>query len=170
MEVAMHPSSSMPKEWNYALALPLCAAVAAVAYGALPALREPTSGGTFGFDNLLKLLVWWYGLLGVALCYLGQAAFRVPLGLGSVAGSVIALLYSAMRGAHRDFGGYPNYPLDPDGNMLFLLGCVAGSVLLVWFDRRKRDASTQSYPYVASGLLFVWIVLPLPGMSIIASH
>lgn len=166
----MNPSSSMPKEWNYALALPLCAAVAAVAYGALPALREPTSGGTFGFDNLLKLLVWWYGLLGVALCYLGQAAFRVPLGLVSVAGSAIALLYSAMRGAHRGYSGFPAYPLDPDGNMLFLLGCLTASVLVVWFDRRKRDTSTQTYPYVASGLLFVWIVLPCLAMSIFAPH
>lgn len=164
----MNPSSSMPKEWSYALALPLCAAVAVVVYGALPALRAPTDGGTFGLDNLFKLLVWWYGLLGVALCYLGQAAFRVPLGLASVAGSGCALLYSATRSAAPNHSSYPAYPLDPDGNMLFLLGCVAGSVLVVWIDLRKRHALSPSHSYVASGLLFLWIGLPLLGMSIFA--
>ncbi|GAA5021873.1 hypothetical protein GCM10025794_08490 [Massilia kyonggiensis] len=137
--------------------LAMAMACLAVLYGAWPAWKAPGSGGDWGFGNLLNFLALPYGVLGVALCYLDDAMYRIPLALTSLAWAVLSLLRSALVNAVGDAGSV--YPYGTQGNVLFLAGCLLVGLALYLHDRRGT-----ALPGVVRGLtrllLALWFSLP----------
>lgn len=167
----MHPSPTKSLDWQYACTVPMFLATLAVLFGSLPALQAPGSGGDWGLGNLFNWLAWPYGLLGVALCYVEEAAFRKPLALATLAWSAATLLWSAMTGEAAQAGPDQVYPFGPGGNMVFLGGCLTAAFLVVLYDCRKDwlpDAATRAVSWLARALIGLWAALPWAVVALIA--
>jgi hypothetical protein len=150
----------MKDDWKTICTILMVVATGTVIYGALPSFMGITGSNEFGLHRFLLVLIWMHGLIGIALCYLEDAAFKKPLGAISLSATVIAVSWNLAHTSDT-WAADPNYPFDADGSTLFLLFCLATGATLAIRDRNASRTMADESPganWVVHIFMALWIL------------
>ena len=166
-------SEDISKDWQTTCTVLMLCATGAVIYGTLPALIRVSGSNEFGLRNLLYIVIWLYGLLGVTLCYIEDAILKKPLAIISFTWTAISLLWSLVRDVISSHETTATYPFNSDGNVLFLLSCFAIWICLFIYSGkpiRQADSKTRTTRWVAHFLVAVWACAPFFIVALIKTR
>lgn len=159
--------------WRTVCNMPMLLALVAVIVGSAPLFGPCDCGGDVSPGDLMFMVPWAYGMLGLALCYLEDATLKKALGIVGLAWSGFTLLWMSLSSTTAMDGAALVYPFGRAGNMVLLAACLAAGMALLAYERHR---DTLPEPVVASVkwgtrlMLAAWLFIPVAIVALIVGR
>ena len=170
----MHDTIKSPDNgWRTVCNLPMLLALVVVVLGSAPLFGPCDCGGDVSPGDLMFMVPWTYGMLGLALCYLEDATLKKPLGIVGLAWSGFTLLWMSLSSTTAMDGATLVYPFGRGGNMVLLAACLVAGMALVAYDRHRKAMPGRvvvSVTWAARLVLVAWLGIPVVIVGLIVGR